>query len=68
MNGRTLTDDDVQAIVDKLRADLVADFYGEIGRGAWAWIKKLILGLAFMLAVYGMSQDKGILHGFVVSR
>ncbi|AZI36310.1 hypothetical protein NT2_12_01600 [Caenibius tardaugens NBRC 16725] len=58
MTDRTLTDADVQAIVDKLKSELVADFYGDLGRGVWAFCKKALIGLILVLAVYGMASSK----------
>ena len=40
MTGRTLTDADIAAIVEKLKQEIVKDFYGEVGRGVWMWVKK----------------------------
>jgi hypothetical protein len=58
--NRTLTDDDVEAIVTSLKAQLVSDFYGEVGRGVWHWVKKAFFGLVLILAVYGMAREAGI--------
>jgi len=63
---RNLTDADVEAIVAKLKTELAADFYGELaadfygdlGRGVWAFIKKALIGLLFLLTVYGMASSK----------
>lgn len=52
--GRNLTDADVEAIVDKLKTELVADFYGEVGRGVWAWIKRGVWTALLALALYGI--------------
>lgn len=62
---RNLTDADVDAIVTELKTQLVEDFYGEIGKGVWALIKKAILPVLLLLAVYGMAQDKSWLHQIV---
>lgn len=62
MAERNLTDADVAAIVEKLKGELVADFYGEVGKGVWDWAKRLFLGLLLILAVYGMAGDKTLLH------
>lgn len=58
MSDRNLTDADVQAIVDKLKTELVEDFYGDLGRGVWAFIKKALIGLLLVLAVYGIASGK----------
>ena len=57
---RTLTDADVSAIVDKLKAEIAKDFYGEVGRGVWVWFKKVFFAFLFMLAVYGIAQSRGL--------
>lgn len=62
MSDRNLTDADVQAIVDKLKTELVEDFYGDLGRGVWAFIKKALIGLLLVLAVYGMASGKTPFH------
>lgn len=56
--GRTLTDADVTAIVNKLKSELLIDFYGEVGRGVWSWIKKTFWAFMLILAVYGMANSK----------
>ncbi len=53
---RTLTDADVAAIVEKLKGELVNDFYGEVGRDVWSWVKKAVIGLVLLLAIYGMAS------------
>ena len=57
---RNLTDADVAAIIKGLKAELVTDFYGEVGRGVWSWIKKAMFGLLLLVAVYGMANHKDI--------
>ncbi len=59
---RNLTDADVEAIVTLLKTELVADFYGEVGRGAWSWIKKAMFGLLLAFAIYAAASDRGIFH------
>lgn len=64
-DDRNLTDADVEAIVHKLKTQLLTDFYGEIGKGVWGMIKKWVLPLALVLAVYGMAQDKPFIASLV---
>ena len=59
---RTLTDADVKAIVTLLKAELVEDFYGEVGRGVWSWIKKAVIGLLLAFAIYAAASDRGFFH------
>lgn len=67
-DNRSLTDADVEAIVARLKAQLVNDFYGEIGKGVWALIKKWLLAVALILAVYGIAHDRNFLQTFVSQR
>ena len=41
-DDRNLTDKDVEAIIDGLKDKLMTDFYGEVGKGFWSWIKKAV--------------------------
>lgn len=54
---RNLTDADVEAIVAKLKNELVEDFYGDLGRGVWAFVKKALIGLLLLLAIYGVASS-----------
>lgn len=56
--NRTLTDADIEAIVGKLKSELVNDFYGEVGRGVWGWLKRVFWAGLLALAVYGMTTGK----------
>jgi len=58
--NRNLTDEDVKAIVAKLKTELIEDFYGEVGRGVWGWVKKVFWAMVLILAVYGMAQEKSL--------
>lgn len=55
---RNLTDEDVAAIVASLKGELVRDFYGEVGKGVWAWVKRALIFLLLFLAIQGMAGDK----------
>jgi hypothetical protein len=61
-DNRNLTDEDVTEIVKGLKAELVKDFYGEVGKGVWGFIKKAFFALLILLAVYGVTQDKAVLR------
>ncbi len=60
--ARNLTDDDVAAIVAALKDELVRDFYGEVGRGVWTWVKRALFVLLLFLAVQGMAGEKSFFH------
>jgi hypothetical protein len=50
---RTLTDDDITAIVDAARERMVRDVYQAMGRGLFGAAWKMLLTLALALAAYG---------------
>lgn len=52
---RLLTDDDVKAIVSELKAQLVKDFQVEVGKGVLGWVKKALVLLLILAALYGVS-------------
>lgn len=60
-DDRNLTDKDVEAIVDSLKEKLVTDFYGEVGKGLWAWVKKALFVLLFILALQGIQDDRSFI-------
>ena len=53
---RTLTDADAEAVAKALYRTVVGDFYNNLGRGAWSWVKKGLIALAFCVAIYGAAQ------------
>lgn len=59
--NRNLTDDDVAAIIEGLKEQIVSDFYGEVGRGVWYWCKKVLLSLMLLLAIYGMAKEGAVI-------
>lgn len=52
---RLLTDEDVKAIVSELKAQLVKDFQIEVGKGVLGWVKKALILLLILAALYGIS-------------
>ena len=54
---RTLTDDDINAIVDACRERMVKDVYQAMGRGLFGAAWKMALTLALALAAYGGFTD-----------
>lgn len=60
---RTLSDADVKAIVTGLKAELVRDFQLEVGRGVFAWVKRMGWWLLLLAALYGVSTERGLLRG-----
>lgn len=50
---RTITDADVDAIVEKLRANMTKQFYNDLGRGVWGAVKSLVIAAALVLAALG---------------
>lgn len=53
---RTLTEDDVKAIVSELKSQLVKDFQIEVGKGVLGWVRRAAVLLLILLAVYGFSK------------
>jgi len=43
MNNRTLTDEDIEALVDALEKRAKIRFYGNIGKTVWDWAWKASL-------------------------
>ena len=56
---RTLTDDDITAIVDAARERMVRDVYQAMGRGLFGAAWKMLLALALALAAYGGFTEHG---------
>lgn len=59
--SRTLSDDDIDAITDALHAKIVNDFYGNVGKGMWAVVWKVIMGAMIGLAAYGAYTGGSVL-------
>lgn len=53
---RSLTDDDVKAIVAELKTQLVHDFQMEVGKGVLSWVKRAAILLLILAAIYGFSK------------
>jgi hypothetical protein len=58
-SNRTLTDDDVEAIVDGLRNRIFTDLQLEVGRGVLVWLKKAVVMLMLVFAAYGLAHSVG---------
>jgi hypothetical protein len=54
---RTLTNEDVKAIVDTLRDEMLQQFYRDLGRGFWGFLAKAVLTLMLILAAWGAGRD-----------
>jgi hypothetical protein len=52
---RSLTEADVKAIVSELKTQLVKDFQLEVGKGVLGWVKKALILLLILAALYGIS-------------
>lgn len=53
---RRLTDADVKAIVNSLKKSVVDEFYVDLGRGLWGYLKKALFVAAVSIAAYGSYQ------------
>ena len=58
--GRTLTDKDIEAIVELLKTEIVTDFYGEVGKGIWGTVKKAIIQILLLFAVWSMAHSETV--------
>jgi hypothetical protein len=56
---RRITDADVAAIVDELRAELARQFYDDLGRGIWSALKTLAIAAALAVAAWGYKAGSG---------
>jgi len=56
---RTLTDDDINAIVEACRDRMVKDVYQAMGRGLFGAAWKMLLTMALALAAYGGFTEHG---------
>lgn len=68
-NERLLTDADVKAIADALKAGLLRDLYLEAGRGVVFWAKKVAVLLLLLLAVYGLlGGERGLIASVIATK
>lgn len=51
--SRTLTDEDVQAIVEALSDRVKQEFYTDLGRGVWSLVWKAMVGALVAVAAIG---------------
>jgi hypothetical protein len=58
-NERRISDADVTAIVEELRAELARQFYDDLGRGIWSALKTLAIAAALALAAWGYKTGSG---------
>lgn len=54
---RNLTDADAQKVAEELKKLLVQDFYQEVGKGVWGWVKKVAVLILLLAAAYGIIND-----------
>lgn len=57
--NRTLTDEDIAAIVSALKEGLARDLYTDIGKGVLGVVKKVMFGLLLALATLGAVKSSG---------
>jgi len=65
--NRTLTDADARAIATELKKQLLADFHLEVGKGVVYWIKRAVVVLLLLLALYGALGDRPFLHQLIAN-
>lgn len=52
-SGRTLTDEDVEAILAGMEERFMSSLYKNIGKGVWAVIQKVFITFVLAIAAYG---------------
>jgi hypothetical protein len=55
---RNLTDADVQALVAEAQKVMVAQFYSDLGKGVWVWLKRGIVLAIIAVAALGYMKGK----------
>jgi hypothetical protein len=53
---RTLTDEDVTAIVETLREEMMKQFYQDLGKGFWGFLAKTLITIMLVLAAWGAGR------------
>jgi len=53
MPDRNLTDADVNAIVEALKDSIRQEFYTDLGRGLWSYVKRAVFVVLIGIAAYG---------------
>lgn len=53
---RTLTDEDVSAIVTALEERITQKFYVDLGKGLWGAVWRGLFAIALVLAAYGAAK------------
>lgn len=53
---RKMTDADVQVLADEMETRLVERFYGNLGRGLWGLVWKVVLLAIIGIAAYGSAK------------
>jgi hypothetical protein len=56
MSGRTISDEDAEAIAAALEDRLMKKFYADLGKGVWGMVWKVIVGGIVAVAAYGYFQ------------
>lgn len=56
---RTLSDADVKAVADQLYARIVGDFYRDLGKGVFGYVKKVVIVILLAIAAYGAAKYSG---------
>jgi hypothetical protein len=60
--NRTLSDDDVAAIAKKMKQQLIADFYEDVGKGVWGTVKKILIWGFISVAFYFAAKGEHIVQ------
>jgi uncharacterized protein YqeY len=57
-DNRILSDEDVEAVADKLLEKIEAKVYHDMGKGLWGIVSKVLLAAMIGLAAYGAVSGK----------
>lgn len=56
MSERKISDSDVEAIAEAINEKMMERFYTNIGKGVWAWARKIIITAILVTAAYGAAK------------
>lgn len=66
-DDRNLTDRDAEAIASELKKQIMQDFKVEVGAGVLVLVKKSLIWILLLLAIYGITHS-GTFYASMVAR
>lgn len=58
--NRTLTEEDVAAIAEQVKALILEELQLETGKTVWTWVKRVVIGTLIYVALIGAGVDKHV--------